>query len=424
MRTRRTWEQLQSLQEAVRGLEALRNRVTLDVKTLTETHDQSTLDSIPTYKELRGRGREIRQQLKALYQEELQLYKRYYLKALWLPNQTHPDVPVGDESQAKVLDVVGKQPVFNFKVKGHLELGEHLGIIRQKRLSHISGYRSYYLYGAGALLQHALVTFTLDKLVKRGFIPMTVPDLLRGAVFEGCGMQPDANPSPVYNIDPSRFEDLCLAGTSEVGIAGYFMDHAVELRDLPIRTVCSSTCYRTETNTGKEPWGLYRVHQFTKVEMFGVTAAERGTESAELLQEFVSLQKELFSDLGLHFRVLDMPTQELGLPAYRKHDIEAWMPGRGKYGEISSASNCTDYQSRRLHIMYGDSAGALRHAHTVNGTACAVPRLLVALLESNQLQDGRVRVPPALQPVVGTDIIAPPQAATPVYIGPNQPKRH
>ncbi|KYO37546.1 serine--tRNA ligase, mitochondrial [Alligator mississippiensis] len=230
-----TWEQLQSLQERVRGLEAVRNQVTLDVKALTETHDQSTLDSIPTYKELRGRGREIRQQLKDLYQEEQQLYEHYYLKALWLPNQTHPDVPVGDESQAKVLDVVGKKPVFNFKVKGHLELGEHLGIIRQKRLSHISGYRSYYLYGAGALLQHALVTFTLDKLVKRGFIPMTVPDLLRGAVFEGCGMQPDANPSPVYNIDPSRFEDLCLAGTSEVGIAGYFMDHAVELRDLPIR---------------------------------------------------------------------------------------------------------------------------------------------------------------------------------------------
>ncbi|KYO41762.1 serine--tRNA ligase, mitochondrial-like [Alligator mississippiensis] len=158
--------------------------------------------------------------------------------------------------------------------------------------------------------------------------------------------------------------------------------------------------------------------------MFGVTAAERGTESTELLQEFVSLQKELFSDLGLHFRVLDMPTQELGLPAYRKHDIEAWMPGRDKYGEISSASNCTDYQSRRLHIMYRDGAGARRHAHTVNGTACAVPRLLIALLESNQLQDGRIRVPPALQPVVGTDIIAPPQAATPVYIGLNQPKRH
>ncbi|NXO65271.1 SYSM protein, partial [Phainopepla nitens] len=193
-------------------------------------------------------------------------------------------------------------PVFDFKPKGHLELGEGLDIIRQRRLSHVSGHRSYYLCGAGALLQHALVTFTLGKLLSKGFLPMTVPDLLRGAVFEGCGVQPSATPSPVYTIDPARFEDLCLAGTSEVGIAGYFMDHAVQLQDLPVRVVCSSTCYRTETDTGQEPWGLYRVHQFTKVEMFGVTAAERGTESDELLDEFLGLQKEIFLELGLHFR--------------------------------------------------------------------------------------------------------------------------
>lgn len=273
------------------------------------------------------------------------------------------------------------------------------------------------------MLQHALVQFTVSKLVKQGFIPMAVPDLLRGAVFEGCGMQPNAVPSPVYNIDPSRFEDLCLAGTSEVGIAGYFMDHAVNLEDMPVRTVCSSTCYRTETDTGKEPWGLYRVHQFTKVEMFGVTAAESGEESAALLEEFLALQKEIFSELGLHYKVLDMPTQELGLPAYRKYDIEAWMPGRGKYGEISSTSNCTDYQSRRLNIMYYDRTGQLRYAHTVNGTACAIPRVLIALLESNQLQDGSVRVPAILQPFLGVETIVKPSYAPLKYIGPNQPKR-
>ncbi|XP_041568384.2 serine--tRNA ligase, mitochondrial isoform X4 [Taeniopygia guttata] len=290
-----------------------------------------------------------------------------------------------------------------------------------RRLSHVSGHRSYYLSGAGALLQHALVTFTLRKLLSKGFLPMTVPDLLRGAIFEGCGVQPSATPSQVYTIDPARFEDLCLAGTSEVGIAGYFMDHAVQLQDLPVRVVCSSTCYRTETDTGREPWGLYRVHQFTKVEMFGVTAAERGTESEELLDEFLGLQKEIFSELGLHYRVLDMPTEELGLPAYRKFDIEAWMPGRGKFGEISSASNCTDYQSRRLNIMYSGEGGQLSHAHTVNGTACAVPRLLIALLECNQLPDGRVRVPPVLQPLVGQEVLARPPAPLLRYIGPNQP---
>uniref|UniRef100_A0A8C3Q244 serine--tRNA ligase n=1 Tax=Chrysolophus pictus TaxID=9089 RepID=A0A8C3Q244_CHRPC len=382
---------------------------------------------VPEYTALRERGRAVRLQLRELLVEEAALDERFYLHALQLPNSTHPAAPVGDESQARVLEVVGEKPAFDFQPKGHLELGEELDIIRQRRLSHISGHRSYYLCGAGALLQHALVHFVLAKLVPKGFLPLTVPDLLRGAVFEGCGMQLNTTPSPVYCIDPARFEDLCLAGTSEVGIAGYFMDHAVRLQDMPIRysnsrlIVCSSTCYRAETDTGREPWGLYRVHQFTKVEMFGVTAAESGAESEMMLDEFLMLQKEIFSELGLHYRVLDMPTQELGLPAYRKFDIEAWMPGRGKYGEISSTSNCTDYQSRRLNIMYSDGAGKLHHTHTVNGTACAVPRLLIALLECNQQADGSVRVPPALQPFVGQDVIKRPPAPLLRYIGPNQP---
>ncbi|XP_026303485.1 serine--tRNA ligase, mitochondrial [Piliocolobus tephrosceles] len=313
-------------------------------------------------------------------------------------------------------------PAFSFQPRGHLEIGEKLDIIRQKRLSHVSGHRSYYLRGAGALLQHGLVNFTFNKLLRRGFTPMTVPDLLRGAVFEGCGMTPNANPSHIYNIDPARFEDLNLAGTAEVGLAGYFMDHAVAFRDLPVRMVCSSTCYRAETNTGQEPRGLYRVHHFTKVEMFGVTGP--GLEqSSQLLEEFLSLQMEILTELGLHFRVLDMPTQELGLPAYRKFDIEAWMPGRGRFGEVTSASNCTDFQSRRLHIMFQTEAGELQFAHTVNATACAVPRLLIALLESNQQKDGSVLVPPALQPYLGTDRITAPTHVPLQYIGPNQRRK-
>ncbi|XP_068385293.1 serine--tRNA ligase, mitochondrial isoform X4 [Eschrichtius robustus] len=162
-----------------------------------------------------------------------------------------------------------------------------------------------------------------------------------------CGMTPNAKPSQIYNIDPSRFEDLNLAGTAEVGLAGYFMDHSVAFRDLPIRMVCSSTCYRAETDTGKEPWGLYRVHHFTKVEMFGVTGP--GLEqSSQLLEEFLSLQMEILTELGLHFRVLDMPTQELGLPAYRKFDIEAWMPGRGRFGEPTPPP-CPGHQCFQLH---------------------------------------------------------------------------
>ncbi|XP_053122662.1 serine--tRNA ligase, mitochondrial [Hemicordylus capensis] len=418
-----TYKRLAEVQTEIEKLEAEKDDVAEEVRNLVKSQDNNTLQSFPIYNVLRKRGRELRLQLNFLRDKELELDEKYYLRALKLPNRTHPDVPVGDESQARLVEMVGEKPAFDFKVKGHLEIGENLDIIRQRRLSHISGYRSYYLRGAGAMLQHALVQFTLNKLMKKGFIPMSVPDLLRGAVFEGCGMLPDASASQVYNIDPSHFEDLSLAGTSEVGIAGYFMDHAVNLEDTPVRTVCCSTCYRAETDTRKEPWGLYRVHQFTKVEMFGVAANETGAESKALLEEFVALQKEIFSELGLHYKVLDMPTQELGLPAYRKFDIEAWMPGRDKYGEISSASNCTDYQSRRLNIMYYNQEGQLSYAHTVNGTACAIPRMLIAIIESNQRKDGSVRVPEALQPLMGTEVIVKPNYTPLKYIGPNQPKK-
>ncbi|XP_012291307.2 serine--tRNA ligase, mitochondrial isoform X5 [Aotus nancymaae] len=419
-----TWQELRQLREQIQSLEEEKAAVTKAVQALLANQDRGEVQQVrldpgtgsifgPAFLAFPGR-------LSPLV--EAQLEEEFYLQALRLPNQTHPDVPVGDESQARVLHVIGDKPAFSFQPRGHLEIGEKLDIIRQKRLSHVSGHRSYYLRGAGALLQHGLVNFTLNKLLRRGFTPMTVPDLLRGAVFEGCGMTPNANPSQIYNIDPSRFEDLNLAGTAEVGLAGYFMDHSVAFRDLPVRMVCSSTCYRAETNTGKDPRGLYRVHHFTKVEMFGVTGP--GLEqSSQLLEEFLSLQMEILTELGLHFRVLDMPTQELGLPAYRKFDIEAWMPGRGRFGEVTSASNCTDFQSRRLHIMFQTEAGELQFAHTVNATACAVPRLLIALLESNQQKDGSVLVPPALQPYLGTDRITAPTHVPLQYIGPNQPRK-
>ncbi|XP_064408794.1 serine--tRNA ligase, mitochondrial [Latimeria chalumnae] len=419
-----TWKRLVKLRDEIKNLESKKQEISDQVKVLTETHKKGSVQSLPEFQKLRSRGKEIRLQLNSLYQEESEEDEQYYVRALNIPNRTHPDVPIGDESNAKVIEIVGRKPEFDFEVKGHLDIGENLQIIRQRRLAHVSGHRSYYLRGPGAQLQHALVQFTMNKLVKKGFVPMVVPDMFKAAVFEGCGMRPNARLSQVYKLDPSRFEDLNLAGTAEVGIAGYFMDHAVNLTDLPARTVCCSTCYRAETDTGRETWGLYRVHHFTKVEMFGVTANETNKESEELLAEFVCIQKEIFSDLGLHFMVLDMPTQELGLPAYRKYDIEAWMPGRGKYGEISSVSNCTDYQSRRLSIMYCDAAGQMKYAHTINGTACAVPRTLIAILESNQLKDGCVRVPKVLQPYLEKEVIDKPRYSALQYIGPNQYQRN
>ncbi|CAL9684610.1 unnamed protein product [Knipowitschia caucasica] len=418
------WKKLQATKAEISALEEHKKVISQTVKELVSKHEKKTLATLPQYSDARLGGREVRRRLSELRPEESDLEEEFYRRALRLPNDTHPDTPEGDESQARVLELVGHKPEFDFKPKGHVELGENLGLIRQRHLSHISGHRSYYLRGAGTRLQVALQNFTLDKLLHKGFIPLTVPDILKGAVFEGCGMQPHAHRSQVYALDPSRSPDLNLAGTGEVGIAGFFMDHAVRSSDLPVRSVCSSTCYRAETDTGRETWGLYRVHHFNKVEMFAVTADETGQESAEMLDEFVSLQKELFSELELHFRVLDMPTQELGAPAYRKFDIEAWMPGRDSYGEISSGSNCTDYQSRRLNILYEKENGFLRYAHTVNATACAIPRMIISLLETHQTREGAVLVPKALQPYFGAERIEKPTYGPLKYIGPNQQHKY
>ncbi|XP_057695826.1 serine--tRNA ligase, mitochondrial [Corythoichthys intestinalis] len=418
------WQQLQAVRREISELEQQKQHVSGTVRALVAKHRKQALANLPEYNQALQKGREVRKRLNNLYPRESQLDQEHFSRALRLPNTTHPDVPIGDESQARVVELVGQKREFDFKPRGHVELGELLGgLIRQRHLAHVSGHRSYYLRGAGAKLQTALQNFALDTLQRRGFIPMVVPDMLKGAVFEGCGMQPNAHRSQVYSLDPTRFPDLNLAGTGEVGVAGYFMDHAVNFKDLPVRTMCSSTCYRAETDTGRETWGLYRVHHFNKVEMFGVTANETGEESAQLLEEFVSLQKEIFSALELHYRVLDMPTQELGLPAYRKYDIEAWMPGRNSYGEISSGSNCTDYQSRRLNILYEREDGSLHYAHTVNATACAIPRTIIAIMETHQTKEGSVRVPRALQPYMRLDVIERPKWTPPKYIGPNQPSR-
>uniref|UniRef100_A0A3Q1C5K2 Serine--tRNA ligase, mitochondrial n=1 Tax=Amphiprion ocellaris TaxID=80972 RepID=A0A3Q1C5K2_AMPOC len=414
------WQELQAVRTEISELEQEKRRISDTVKALVSS---LSILQVPEYTQALQKGREIRTRLNHLYPKETELDQEHYGRALRLPNTSHPDVPVGDESQARVVELVGQKPEFDFKPRGHVELGEELGLIRQRHLAHVSGHRSYYLRGAGARLQIALQNFALDTVQKRGFIPMVVPDMLKGAVFEGCGMQPNAHRSQVYSLDPARFPDLNLAGTGEVGVAGYFMDHAVNWKDLPVRTVCSSTCYRAETDTGRETWGLYRVHHFNKVEMFGVTADETGEESSRLLDEFVSLQKEMFSALELHYRVLDMPTQELGPPAHRKYDIEAWMPGRNSYGEISSGSNCTDYQSRRLNILYEREDGSLQYAHTVNATACAIPRTIIAILETHQTKEGSVRVPRALQPYLGLEVIEKPKYTPLKYIGPNQHSR-
>ncbi|XP_033624747.1 serine--tRNA ligase, mitochondrial-like [Asterias rubens] len=320
----------------------------------------------------------------------------FFQSACKLPNRTHPDAPFNMDDEPKLVALMGRKPTFNFPVKSHIELGENLNIIRIKNLGHITGHRSYFLKGAAAMLEHALIRFTVDRLLSRGFRALSVPDLVQPLVFEGCGMRTKGLHTQVYKLDRRKHDrDLCLSGTAEVGLAGYFMDRVLDQTELPQKVFAISQCFRAETTHSAEARGLYRVHQFTKVEMFCVSTEG---QSEGIFKELVSIQQNLFTELGLHFQVLDMPSHDLGAPAYRKYDIEAWMPARQSYGEISSASNCTDYQSRRLKIQYRMNEGDVRHAYTLNGTACAVPRMILTILECNQQRDGSILIPKVLQP--------------------------
>lgn len=328
-------------------------------------------------------------------------------EALKIPNDASPHLwEYGEEP--KVLEYINPKPEFSFPPQEFSQLAHRLDILRTENLGNITGTRSYFFKGALADLEHALIRYTVSRLLREGFTLMSVPDLLYSDIIEGCGMNTKGEHSQVYHIVGPN-EGVCLAGTAEVSLGGYLRGRQLEPKELPLRLAAVSRCYRAEGSGHTEERGIFRVHAFTKVEMFGVTAADTGEESHELYSEMVCLQKELYSKLGLHFQVLDMPLHDLGAPAYTKTDMEAWMPGRKMYGEISSASNCTDFQAARLNITYKDTAGRERLAHTVNGTACAVPRLIIALCETFQEAEGTISLPPTLH----TYLSGPPKITPP-----------
>lgn len=326
----------------------------------------------------------------------------------WLPNKIHPDVLRNTSSEPVLLQEFGSKPEFSYYPATFDSLASRLNLIRTRFLGHMSGEKSYYLKKDLADLENALIKYTLAKLLKSGFTLVSVPDLLSEQVFESCGMRTKSKHSQVYHVDSKWANSICLSGTAEMGIASFFANKVIDLQNLPQKLCAVSRCFREEASATMKEKGIFRVHQFTKVEMFGITVNEEGDESELLLQEFVQIQKDLFSNLGLHFKVLEMPPCDLGLPAYHKIDIEAWMPGRSLYGEISSASNCTDYQSRRLHIKYtvpSGSSNQVKHCHTINGTACAVPRMLISIFENFQNLNGSITVPDALCSFLGRKTI-------------------
>lgn len=325
-----------------------------------------------------------------------------------LPNMTHPAAPVGKDPSANVVVAeFGTKPTFDFKPKDHVDLCEALDLADFEAGTRVAGQKFYFLKNEAALLEVALVQYALQTCVKAGFTPVITPDLARVEVLEGIGFQPrdTAETRQVYTVADT---DLCLIATAEITLGGMHKDRIFDEAELPKRYVGLSHCFRTEAGAaGRDTRGLYRVHQFTKVEMFAFCAPE---QSDAIHEEIRALEEQIFTGLGLHFHVIDTCTGDLGGPAYRKYDLEAWMPGRGAggdYGEITSTSNCTDFQARRLGIRYkGKGFKGTKFAHTLNGTAVACTRALVAILENYQQADGSVVIPEVLRPWVGKDVIA------------------
>lgn len=334
-------------------------------------------------------------------------------EALWvpLPNPVHESVPFGHgEDDNEELKKVGSRPQFGFDVKDHLDLGQSLGIIDVERAAKVSGSRFGYLKGAAVMMEFALVQWAMGKLAGSGFTPILPPVLVREQALFGTGFFPEAR-EQVYAVGVSSDEtdgiesdDMFLVGTAEVPLAAMHTDEIFSEEELPLRYAGFSTCFRREAGTyGKDTRGIFRVHQFDKVEMFTFVAPEDSWDEHDRL---LAIEEDLVSELGLPYRVVNVCTGDLGASAAKKYDIEAWFPGQDAYREITSCSNTTDYQARRLKIRARGETGT-RVAHTLNGTAMAVQRMLACLLENNQQADGSVVVPEVLRSMVGTDVLAP-----------------
>lgn len=350
-------------------------------------------------------GRELKARFEAASARAEEIETELGVLQRSVPNQTHPEAPRGDENV--VLREVGERRVFDFKPRDHVELCELHRLADFEKAAKVAGSNFYYLCGDGVLLEQALIQYALHALIQEGFTPIATPDLARASILEGTGYIPRGPETQIYAIENS---DLCLIATAEITLAGMYAGEILDVDALPIRLAGLSHCFRTEAGAaGRATRGLYRVHQFTKVEMFEFTTPE-ASEAAH--QSFLDVEERIFKGLGLPFRIVDTCISDLGGPAHRKYDLEAWMPGRGdagEWGEVTSTSNCTDYQARRLHIRFKTPGRkGTQFVHMVNGTAVATGRAILAILENFQQKDGTVAVPPPLIPWIGKEVIGRP----------------
>ena len=342
------------------------------------------------------RGKQIKEELKVL-EPDLEIIEKDFKGLLnEIPNLPSDESPTGKgEAENTEVKVVGEKPRFQFSPKDHVDLGKELDILDFESGAKVAGSGFYYLKSAGALLEIALVNYGLQFLAHRGFAPIITPDLAKEKFYLGTGYQPKGEEAQTYRIEES---DLGLIATAEVTIAGYHSDEILENLDQPKLYGGYSHCFRQEAGAyGKYSKGLYRVHQFTKVEMFAYTKKE---DSAKMHEKFLELEEEFWTSLGIPYRVLEMCTGDLGSQAARKFDLEAWMPGRDDWGEVTSTSNTTDYQARNLNIRYRDGEKT-EYAHMLNGTLVATSRAIIAILENFQQEDGSIKIPEILVPFIG-----------------------
>ncbi|HVT62544.1 MAG TPA: serine--tRNA ligase [Legionellaceae bacterium] len=379
---------------AIENKRAEANRIAKSIPNAEQSSKQALIEQ----------GRLLNQDISKA-EEALRVLEEAYQNALYtIPNLLPDDTPLGaDDEENVVLRTHLEPPVFSFPPKDHVELGKDLGILDFDSGAKVTGSKFYFLKEDAVLLELALQLFALKTAKEFGYTQLITPDLAKKSVLLGTGYSPRGEESNIYNLEDL---DLSLIATAEITVGGIHSSEILEEEQLPLKYVALSHCFRREAGSaGRESKGLYRVHQFSKIELFQITTPENGDEA---LEDILALEETIYQRLGIPYRVVRICAGDLGAPAYKKYDVEAWMPGREsaqKYGEVTSASNCTDFQSRRLNIRYRTKDNKKIFPYTLNGTAIALSRTVIAILENHQQADGSILIPEVLQPYMGKDRI-------------------
>ncbi len=384
----KTDEERKILLKKVEEYKARQNEVSLQMPLLKGVEKEVLLQEMKILSEAKKQEETVLQAIEKKMEDML----------LELPNMPFPEVPIGkSDEENKIIRNEGQKRVFHFEPKEHWEIAENLGLLDMERGAKVAGSRFYYLKNELAVLQMALMNWAFLEIQKKGFSPIIPPFMVRAEAMQGTGFLSKADKNEIYAVNPGE-DDLYLIGTSEVPLMAYRMDEILELSELPIKLAGYSPCFRREAGSyGKDTKGILRVHQFEKIEMVIVCTPEQALQMHEMLRE---TEEYLLQQLGIPYQVIDICTGDLGFSAAKKYDLEGWLPGQQKYRELTSTSNCTDFQTRRLKIRYRDENGKIQVAYSLNGTAVS-SRPLIAILENFQNSDGSVDIPEVLHKFTG-----------------------